>query len=237
LQAQEELLAGVARTASRRTAPDVNAETELVEEVIPAEEMEMYDRAMSPPLIDITKLSTDEREIDIVLDVDDRQALVSQSIHIHFLFSTLLVQFQQRRAVAASRFVPKISQPEAVEVQNEEAASGADLASEALYRAEAEKDLDEEEELFNLEENIANPTTYNWEDKYRPRKPRYFNRVHTGYEWNKYNQTHYEYATTMSFTFLAYSPDSTDNPPPKVVQGYKVCRIAFLMKSTNLSFF
>lgn len=102
------------------------------------------------------------------------------------------MQFQQRHAVAASRFVPKISQPEAVEVQNEEAASGADLASEALYRAEAEKDLDEEEELFNLEENIANPTTYNWEDKYRPRKPRYFNRVHTGYEWNKYNQTHYE---------------------------------------------
>jgi hypothetical protein len=27
----------------------------------------------------------------------------------------------------------------------------------------------------------------------------------TGYEWNKYNQTHYDY----------------DNPPPKVVQGYK----------------
>lgn len=25
------------------------------------------------------------------------------------------------------------------------------------------------------------------------------------YEWNKYNQTHYDY----------------DNPPPKVVQGYK----------------
>lgn len=78
LQAQEELLAGVARTASRRTAQDVTAETELVEEVIPAEEMEMYDRAMTPPLIDITKLSTDEREIDIVLDVDDRQALVSE---------------------------------------------------------------------------------------------------------------------------------------------------------------
>lgn len=33
---------------------------------------------------------------------------------------------------------------------------------------------------------------YTWEDKYRPRKPRYFNKVHTGYEWNKYNQTHYE---------------------------------------------
>lgn len=101
-------------------------------------------------------------------------------------------QYEQRRSVAASRFVPKMAQVAPAEAQGEEAASGADLASEALYRAEAEKDLDEEEELFNLEENIANPTTYNWEDKYRPRKPRYFNRVHTGYEWNKYNQTHYE---------------------------------------------
>ena len=46
---------------------------------------------------------------------------------------------------------------------------------------------------------------YWWHDKYRPRKPKYFNRVHTGYEWNKYNQTHYDH----------------DNPPPKMVQGYK----------------
>lgn len=44
-----------------------------------------------------------------------------------------------------------------------------------------------------------------WADKFRPRKPRYFNRVHTGFEWNKYNQTHYD----------------MDNPPPKIVQGYK----------------
>ena len=74
----------------------------------------------------------------------------------------------------------------------EAASSNADVASEALFRAEAEQDLDEEEELFNVEEDIQHPTSYNWEDKWRPRKPRYFNRVHTGYEWNKYNQTHYE---------------------------------------------
>lgn len=46
---------------------------------------------------------------------------------------------------------------------------------------------------------------YEWEDKYKPRKPRFFNRVKTGFEWNKYNQTHYDH----------------DNPPPKIVQGYK----------------
>ena len=113
-------------------------------------------------------------------------------ICILYALTDFFSKFQQRRSVAASRFVPKAAQPAAVEIPSEEVASSADLASEALYRAEAEKDLDEEEELFNLEENIVNPTSYNWEDKYRPRKPRYFNRVHTGYEWNKYNQTHYE---------------------------------------------
>lgn len=99
----------------------------------------------------------------------------------------------QRRSVASSRFVPRTAHPVAEPQPSGEAASNADLASEALYRAEAERELDEEEELFNVEESLPNPMTYNWEDKYRPRKPRYFNRVHTGYEWNKYNQTHYEW--------------------------------------------
>lgn len=36
-------------------------------------------------------------------------------------------------------------------------------------------------------------------------KPRYFNRVLLGYEWTKHNQLHY----------------SSDNPPPKLAQGYK----------------
>ncbi|XP_010507585.1 PREDICTED: cactin-like [Camelina sativa] len=55
----------------------------------------------------------------------------------------------------------------------------------------------------NAEVNLDSKV-YKWDDKYRPRKPKYFNRVHTGYEWNKYNQTHYDH-----------------NPPPKFVQGYK----------------
>ncbi len=46
------------------------------------------------------------------------------------------------------------------------------------------------------------PQVFWWHEKYKPRKPKYFNRVHTGYEWNKYNQTHYD----------------NDNPPPKTVQ-------------------
>ena len=67
-------------------------------------------------------------------------------------------------------------------------------------------DLDE----FGENENIFNETvplnlTYDWSEKYTPIKPRYSNRVRVGYEWNKYNQVHY----------------NIDNPPPKIIQGYK----------------
>ena len=46
---------------------------------------------------------------------------------------------------------------------------------------------------------------YWWREQYAPRQPKFFNKVHTGYDWNKYNRAHYD----------------QDNPPPKVVQGYK----------------
>ncbi|KAL5709683.1 hypothetical protein ACHQM5_020343 [Ranunculus cassubicifolius] len=64
--------------------------------------------------------------------------------------------------------------------------------------------MEEGDAVFGAEVNLDSQV-YWWHDKYRPRKPKYFNRVHTGYEWNKYNQTHYDH----------------DNPPPKIVQGYK----------------
>jgi hypothetical protein len=78
-------------------------------------------------------------------------------------------------------------------------------ATKALYEREVARGIDEDEEIFTAEEAVTTASTPQWADKYRPRKPRYFNRVQMGYEWNKYNQTHYDH----------------DNPPPKVVQGYK----------------
>ncbi len=78
-------------------------------------------------------------------------------------------------------------------------------ATKALYEREVARGVDEDEEIFTGEETVATTSKPQWADKYRPRKPRYFNRVQMGYEWNKYNQTHYDH----------------DNPPPKVVQGYK----------------
>ncbi|OTB05157.1 hypothetical protein M426DRAFT_320214 [Hypoxylon sp. CI-4A] len=78
-------------------------------------------------------------------------------------------------------------------------------ATKALYEREVARGISENEEIFTAEETVASTSKPQWADKYRPRKPRYFNRVQMGYEWNKYNQTHYDH----------------DNPPPKVVQGYK----------------
>ena len=78
-------------------------------------------------------------------------------------------------------------------------------ATTALYEREVARGVNENEEIFAGEEEISTTSKPQWANKYRPRKPRYFNRVQMGYEWNKYNQTHYDH----------------DNPPPKVVQGYK----------------
>src|SRR6266487_829900 len=78
-------------------------------------------------------------------------------------------------------------------------------ATKALYEREVARGVSENEEIFAGEEIVNTTAKPTWANRYRPRKPRYFNRVQMGYEWNKYNQTHYD----------------SDNPPPKVVQGYK----------------
>ncbi|MCJ1309442.1 hypothetical protein MMC25_003102 [Agyrium rufum] len=78
-------------------------------------------------------------------------------------------------------------------------------ATKALYEREVARGVQEDEEIFAGEEEVSTASKHLWAGKYRPRKPRHFNRVQMGYEWNKYNQTHYDH----------------DNPPPKVVQGYK----------------
>eukprot|EP00043_Microstomoeca_roanoka_P006294 m.61715 g.61715 ORF g.61715 m.61715 type:complete len:801 (-) comp13355_c0_seq1:413-2815(-) len=75
----------------------------------------------------------------------------------------------------------------------------------AKAAAAQEAEDDEEEETFTDELQLEAGGDYLWKDKYRPRKPRYFNRVFTGYDWNEYNRTHYD----------------KQNPPPKMVQGYK----------------
>lgn len=73
------------------------------------------------------------------------------------------------------------------------------------FDKEVAKGIEEDEEVFASEERVETKHDNSGKSYYKPRKPRYFNRVQMGYDWNKYNQTHYDH----------------ENPPPKVVQGYK----------------
>lgn len=75
----------------------------------------------------------------------------------------------------------------------------------AMFDREVARGLSANEELLTSEVPVETKNKHLWPATVRPRKPQYFNRSILGYEWNKYNQTHYDH----------------DNPPPKVVQGYK----------------
>lgn len=85
----------------------------------------------------------------------------------------------------------------------DESQNGTDLGSTSIITAAAtipaSIPLSENEEHFVDE--IVLPSTMNSSLK----KPHSCNRMITGFDWNKYNQTHY----------------NTDNPPPKYIQGYK----------------
>ncbi|XP_022144570.1 cactin [Momordica charantia] len=101
-----------------------------------------------------------------------------------------VLEEQQRRIQEAMATKPPVPPEDNFELKASKA-MGVMEEGDAVFGSGAEVNLDSQ--------------VYWWHDKYRPRKPKYFNRVHTGYEWNKYNQTHYDH----------------DNPPPKIVQGYK----------------
>ncbi|XP_075759409.1 splicing factor Cactin [Pelodiscus sinensis] len=88
--------------------------------------------------------------------------------------------------------------------QQLQATGDASESAEDIFFRKAKEGMGADEAQFSVEMPLTGKA-YLWADKYRPRKPRFFNRVHTGFEWNKYNQTHYDF----------------DNPPPKIVQGYK----------------
>lgn len=92
-------------------------------------------------------------------------------------------------------------------VEGEEAtgaSDGVESTIESRFIAEAGDVLEGVEELMRDEVTLPGEV-YLWQDKYRPRKPRYLNKVRTGWDWNKYNQTHYDF----------------DNPPPKTIHGYR----------------
>lgn len=78
LRAQEELLSGVAKLASRGDVRPVV--TNAQREADAAEEAEEYDRSMSPVLLDIRRLPYEERQIDIITAKEDLRSLVSAPV-------------------------------------------------------------------------------------------------------------------------------------------------------------
>ena len=90
-----------------------------------------------------------------------------------------------------------ITDPSPSQEADRELAQLRDIAARSMGHEEGDNAFAGE---VNLESKV-----YWWHEKYKPRKPKYFNRVHLGFDWNKYNKAHYD----------------SENPPPKVVQGYK----------------
>ncbi|KAK9475282.1 cactus-binding C-terminus of cactin protein-domain-containing protein [Dipodascopsis tothii] len=105
----------------------------------------------------------------------------------------------RRARVVARVFVPRqrSAQARAPTPEPAAAAAAAAAAAERAFEAVATADASANDEDFADE--VAT------ESDSRLVKPRYFNRVIMGFDWNRYNQTHY----------------SQSNPPPKTVQGYK----------------
>ena len=120
---------------------------------------------------------------------------------------------KQRQQVRSQIYVPliksqlePISHADNIEIEVPRDATNASFIqlTEEMERNTVNKGHDEYEDAFDAEADVVvDPPS--WAHIYPPKKPRYFNRVMTGYDWNRYNQTHY----------------TEDNPPPKIVQGYK----------------
>lgn len=140
-------------------------------------------------------------------DAPTRQAEAGEAVVAERTMSVALEQallLANRRKVLFNEPVPEALIRAAGATVSRVEPDTQDTAGDAFMAAQAEQDMGADEVVFN---DVVKESSrvYAWRDKYKPRKPRFFNRVHTGFEWNKYNQTHYD----------------SDTPPPKVVQGYK----------------
>jgi hypothetical protein len=120
------------------------------------------------------------------------------------------VEERARMALGSAVAVPSIAGAPAAAAAAPAAAAAAAAAGgadDAAYRREVGRlsGSVEGDEVALRSDFVLPAQMHWWQDKYRARKPRFFNRVKTGFEWNKYMGAHYD----------------KENPPPKIVQGYK----------------
>ncbi|MCJ1479212.1 hypothetical protein MMC13_007897 [Lambiella insularis] len=162
-----------------------------------------YSKAMDPePLL---KIRAEDKGLEVVEESDFLGKRLSERRKV--LQIGYVPLHQRKQDISALAVVPKAVDSEPLSASRFTPSIHEDFSSatKALYEREVARGVQEDEEIFTGEEEVPTLSKPHWAGKYRPRKPRYFNRVQMGYEWNKYNQTHYDH----------------DNPPPKVVQGYK----------------
>ncbi len=101
----------------------------------------------------------------------------------------------------------QVAKSEIVENKNERfsATSRQEVVSADEVELLGLSDSSDGETDFRVEVAIPSEEMRRLDTKYKPRKPRYFNKIQTGFYWTRYNRTHYD----------------SDNPPPKMVLGYK----------------
>lgn len=150
-----------------------------------------YDPAMdiTPPKISFEQFEDVGVTIKHYAKTDFFKELKEKREAVTKLGFTAMKQQKDRAAYIASAFSGKLTDRKTVDTD----------PAQALYDKELARATGENEENFVAEAPL--PTS----ESSGHTKPRYFNRVMLGYDWNKYNQTHF----------------TSENPPPKVVQGYK----------------
>lgn len=66
--------------------------------------------------------------------------------------------------------------------------NGYDNSSLGVYEEMKRRGVGQDEQEFtDIVSTNFDQQKYEWKDRFKPRKPRFFNTVQTGYEWNKYN--------------------------------------------------
>jgi len=184
---------------TRDTAPEEDFEPPL----LPSRDADMADAdgSLSPVLI---AADGDEPDVEVVDPEADARELEEQRRRV---LETKQRELLERNVGAGpSSFAASAASFSSSSAVPTPASSRlTDDALMAIAKSKAEESDEEDMAVGDLVELSSQPAAYWWHDKYRPRKPRFFNRVKTGFDWNKYNQVHYD----------------KENPPPKVVQGYK----------------
>ena len=154
----------------------------------------------------LLKLPTEDKALETIDERKFLQQVTQERKRIHKLGYVPANQAIRDRPTAKLQSTMSKSSISPIPPFSKSAGQSGEESSEtanAQFQREVARGVQENEEVFTNEESVgatSKPTSHS-----ELRKPKFFNRVQLGYEWNKYNQTHYDH----------------DNPPPKVVQGYR----------------